>query len=307
MKKYSGYILLFLIVHINISHAMNDNNTDVELNNIDLKIDDKIAYPNKVDNVMLIKNNISDHSINERSKYMNIISRSREIIINDIYQISQSKIKKYKPAVTVPEKSLESHSKSEKRILTKRQKFTKDVIVPINTLEIRTKCDENMCAICYHKFSYFSWQQNAKGTLKIKTDNKNHHIHCKILCKKCITYMVQMKGNCPYCREPIDIPENVNKTSFTLSTKRKIGKQISNLFKSMNDSCLCECIKTILMIPLFLIMSPFILLYSFGRQFMIFKDDNQETRGCVQIKRLMFIILLFLIFLEKSRENAGEN
>jgi len=328
------YYFLSIII-INTTYARNDSNTGLELNQINVNIiNDKNEQSKTQNNMVIIKNNVSDSSQSiESSNYITTLiktivikCRPRNIITDDIDEISLGTDRKYTSRIKLPSESIDLYSKSEEKRST-----TKEVVVPMNTLEMKPTFDKDICAICYNKFSYFPWQENAKGTLKIKTYTdhqiQNHHIHEKILCKKCIKYMIQMKANCPYCREPIDVPAKVNTNTAVAITRRErintntavaipkrerinitlpmvfFSIKQSRLFNKMKNSIICNFIGHILMVPAFLIATPFILLLMLFTEFMIFKDDDQNRRDCVYCKRLIVGTILLFVLVGKSVEN----
>jgi hypothetical protein len=318
------YYFIGIIIVMNITHTMNDSNKGgLELKQINVKMNDEIEHQqnNLTQNTTTIMRNnvISDSSI-ESSNYITALittiiirCRPRGIITDDIDEMSPGTGRKYTSTTAIlPSESIELYSKSDEK-RTETQKFGKEVVVPMNTLEMKPIFDEDICAICYNKFSWFPWQENAKGILKIKTDNKNHHIHEKILCKKCIKHMIQSKENCPYCREPIDIPENEDIHTLTISRRIRINMAFQNLvfvsikqsrlFNAIKDSTLCNYMGTILMIPLYLIALPFIFLSMLIIQFIVFEDDTHDRRECVYFNRVIVGVILFFVLLGTSVEN----
>lgn len=316
------YYFLSIIV-INTTYARNDSNTGLELNQINVNIiNDDNEQSKTQNNMVIIKNNVSDSSQSiESSNYITTLiktivikCRPRNIITDDIDEMSLETDRKYTSRIKLPSESIDLYSKSEEKRST-----TKEVVVPMNTLEMKPTFDKDICAICYNKFSYFPWRENAKGTLKIKTNTdhqiQNHHIHEKILCKKCIKYMIQMKANCPYCREPIDVPAKVNTNTaaaVAITRRERINITLPMVFFSIKQSCsfnkmknsiICNFIGHILLVPAFLIATPFILLLMLFTEFMIFKDDDQNRRDCVYCKRVIVGTILLFVLVGKSVEN----
>jgi len=280
----TNYFHFILCIHI--IYTMDKQDISLELNHINPTMYDESENQNEVENIGITERNVCNTSmplnyITTLIKTIVIKIRSREIITDDINEMSKAKDKEYR-SVVLPEEVIELHSKSE----------------------------EDICAICYHKFSRFPCQKNAKGTLKIKTDNKNHDIHCNILCTECIKHMIEIKENCPYCREPIDIPEKVNIKALAIARKEKIKElaidrkerisaclfytfhsiKESHLFNKIKESSLCKCIGLILMVPAFFIASPFVLLVMVFTQFIIFEGDDMARRESEYFNRIIYIL-----------------
>jgi hypothetical protein len=175
---------------------------------------------------------------------------------------------------------------------------TNESIVVMKNSKLDTNFDETKCAVCYIPFSYwFVRRESSRGVLNAETYSKDHQKHKSVLCKQCISTIVQSNSEpkCPYCRVALK-----RRLPFTLGQRK--------LFNGRCNYCCCDDMHECLKVFMYIITAPIWIpvgfciwtVVGFFYSLMEFENDNRARRDDVFFRRFFvlaasFVGLIYLI------------